>query len=203
MTGATRDLALDVAAQLSAATGYRGTSLADVAQAAGLSNAGLLHHFPSKEQLLVKVLRRRDAADAAALQARGRGPEPTVWDLLDSMVDLAELNSERLGMVRLYSTLSGEAIDADHPANGWLREHLSRGVADIYSALEAGKAAGIVHPEAPSASIARSCVALLDGLQIQWLAGLEDATESAAAPSGVACWRSTRCARTSEFSLKG
>jgi AcrR family transcriptional regulator len=183
VTGATRDLALDAAARLFAATGYRGTSLADVAQAAGLSNAGLLHHFPSKEQLLVEVLRRRDAADAAALHLR-RGPDATVWNLLDSMVDLAALNSERLGMVRLYSTLSGEAIDADHPANGWLREHLSRGVADVYSALEAGKAAGIVRPEAPSASIARSCVAVLDGLQIQWLAGLADATESAAGPSG-------------------
>jgi hypothetical protein len=97
------------------------------------------------------------------------------------MVDLAALNSERLGMVRLYSTLSGEAIDADHPANGWLREHLSRGVADVYSALEAGKAAGIVRPEAPSASIARSCVALLDGLQIQWLAGRREAVDTAAA----------------------
>jgi hypothetical protein len=50
--------------------------------------------------------------------------------------------------------------------------------------LEAGKAAGIVRPEAPSASIARSCVAVLDGLQIQWLAGRADATESAAGPSG-------------------
>ena len=56
-----------MAARLFAATGYRGTSLADVAQAAGLSNAGLLHHFPSKEQLLIEVLRRRDEADRAAL----------------------------------------------------------------------------------------------------------------------------------------
>ena len=129
------------------------------------------------------MLRRRDAADATALHPR-RGPDPTAWDLLDSMVDLAALNSERVGMVRLYSTLSGEAIDADHPANGWLREHLSRAVADVHSALEAGKAAGIVRPDAPSASIARSCVALLDGLQIQWLAGLEP--ESAAGPRGGA-----------------
>jgi AcrR family transcriptional regulator len=185
VTGATRDLALDVAARLFAARGYRGTSLADVAQAAGLSNAGLLHHFPSKEQLLVEVLRRRDVADAVALDA-GRGPEPTAWDLLDSMVELAALNSERVGMVRLYSTLSGEAIDADHPAHDWLREHLSRGVADLYSALEAGKAAGLVRPEAPSASIARSCIALLDGLQIQWLAGRVDPPDSAPETSGAA-----------------
>jgi hypothetical protein len=89
-------------------------------------------------------------------------------------------------MVRLYTTLSGEAIDAEHPANGWLREHLSGAVADLYSALEAGKLAGIVRPETPSASIARSCVALLDGLQIQWLAGRVHSADPAAEPNGDA-----------------
>ena len=80
VTGATRDHALDVAARLFAATGFRGTSLADVAHAAGLSNAGLLHHFPSKEQLLVEVLRRRDAADAAALRLGVRtAPRPGIF----------------------------------------------------------------------------------------------------------------------------
>ena len=181
--GATRDLALDVAARLFATTGYRGTSLADIAEAAGLSNAGLLHHFPNKKLLLIEVLRRRDAADAAAMSF-GRGPAATAWDLLESTVELAALNSERVGMVRIYSTLSGEAIDADHPAHGWLREHLSHAVENLFSALEEGKVAGVVRPATPSASIARFCVALLDGLQIQWLASQVAAGQATAEPSG-------------------
>ena len=39
----------------------------------------------------------------------------------------------------------------------------------IEDALERGKEAGTVRPEAPSRVIARSVVALSDGLQIQWL----------------------------------
>ena len=127
VTGQTRDMALDVAARLFGTSGYRGTSLADVAQAAGLSNAGLLHHFPSKQHLLIEVLRRRDEVDRAAFrfaQTTGTSDE-TVWDQLDSLVELARTNSERPGMVKLYTTVSGEAIDADHPAHGWLRDHLS------------------------------------------------------------------------------
>jgi AcrR family transcriptional regulator len=169
-----------VAARLFGATGYRGTSLADVAQAAGLSNAGLLHHFPSKQQLLIEVLRRRDEVDRAAFrfaQANDTGDE-TVWDQLDSLVELARTNSERPGLVKLYTTVSGEATDADNPAHGWLREHLKTAIDELYDAFETGKALGIVRPEAPSASLARSTIALLDGLQIQWLAarGHQDGT---------------------------
>ncbi len=182
ISGQTRDLALDVAARLFGASGSRGTSLADVAQAAGLSNAGLLHHFPSKQQLLIEVLRRRDEVDRAALRfaQTNNTTAVTVWDQLDSLVELARTNSERPGMVKLYTTVSGEAIDDDHPAHGWLRDHLSAAVEQLYDAFEAGKALGIVRPEAPSASLARSCIALLDGLQIQWLAARGSHDESPA-----------------------
>ena len=89
---------------------------------------------------------------------------------METLVDLARMNSTRYGMVRLYSTLSGEAIDGDHPAHPWLRGHLSNIVTDIAAGFEAGKKLGTVRAEAPSVSIARSVVAVMDGLQIQWLA---------------------------------
>jgi AcrR family transcriptional regulator len=167
--GATRDSVLDVAARLFGSTGYRGTSLADVAQAAGLSNAGLLHHFPSKEQLLVEVLRRRDLRDS--MEFMFAAPQAiSIWDSLEAMVGLARANSQRPGLVKLYSTVAGEATDDSHPAHGWLREHLGVAVGNLTAAFEAGKAAGTVRRDAPSASLARQCVAVLDGLQIQWLA---------------------------------
>ena len=182
VSGETRDLALDVAARLFGVSGYRGTSLADVAQAAGLSNAGLLHHFPSKQHLLIEVLRRRDEVDRAAFrfaQTTDTSDE-TVWNQLDSLVELSRTNSERPGMVKLYTTVSGEAIDADHPAHGWLRDHLGAAIEELYDAFEAGKVLGIVRPDAPSASLARSVIALLDGLQIQWLAARGRADGSSA-----------------------
>ena len=60
-------------------------------------------------------------------------------------------------------------LDADHPAHQWFAGHLTELVTMIENALERGKEAGSVRAEAPSRMIARSFVALSDGLQIQWL----------------------------------
>jgi len=168
VTGETRDNALEVASRLFAASGYRGTSLADVAQEAGLSNAGLPHYFPTKKHLLAEVLRKRDEDDSRQLGVLD--PDTPVWTRLETLVDLARMNSTRYGMVRLYSTLSGEAIDAGHPAHPWLHGHLSNIITDLAAGFEAGKKAGTVRAATPSVSVARSVVAVLDGLQIQWLA---------------------------------
>ena len=52
---------LDRAAGLFARRGYAKTSIQDVAAAVGLSKAGLLHHFPSKDALHEAVLAHADA----------------------------------------------------------------------------------------------------------------------------------------------
>ncbi|MGY2084052.1 TetR/AcrR family transcriptional regulator [Blastococcus sp. SYSU DS0539] len=52
----TDDGILDRAAALFARRGFAKTSLQDIAAAVGLSKAGLLHHFPSKEALYDAVL---------------------------------------------------------------------------------------------------------------------------------------------------
>ncbi len=171
----TREAVLDAAVELFGSRGYRGASLAEVAAAAGLSNAGLLHHFPSKEQLLIAVLQRRDEVDARDLDL-GRDAPLTVWQRLDVMVDLVALNAQRPGLVRLYSTVAGEATHDGHPAHDWLTGHLDGVVDDLTTAFEAGKRAGLVRSDAPSGRLARTVVAVLDGLQIQWLAaGGDDA----------------------------
>src|SRR5512136_1148932 len=43
--------------------GYHGARLADIAKAAGVTEPGLLHHFPSKAHLLMEVLAERDRID--------------------------------------------------------------------------------------------------------------------------------------------
>jgi len=46
---------LEGAAKLIGAKGYEGTSIQDIADACGLTKAGLYHHIQSKEQLLLKI----------------------------------------------------------------------------------------------------------------------------------------------------
>ena len=49
---------VNVALELFSRKGYDRTSFREVARLAGLSQAGLLHHFRTKEELFVEVLRR-------------------------------------------------------------------------------------------------------------------------------------------------
>ena len=51
---------LDAATAIFARDGYSGASMKDVAQLAGITTVGLLHHFPNKEALLNALLERRD-----------------------------------------------------------------------------------------------------------------------------------------------
>lgn len=58
--------------------GYHGTSIRDIADEAGVSSAALYHHFSSKQDILVAIMRRAlgDAADATqdALALAGTAP---------------------------------------------------------------------------------------------------------------------------------
>src|SRR5215467_816607 len=70
----TRDRVLQVAQQLFAERGYRGTSLRDIAKRIGIKAPSLLHHFPSKQQLYVAVLDRMFEIVEAAAAALEWGP---------------------------------------------------------------------------------------------------------------------------------
>ncbi|MGR7003374.1 helix-turn-helix domain-containing protein [Yinghuangia aomiensis] len=62
---------LNIALQEFGENGYRGTSLARIAERAELTQAGLLHHFRSKQDLLTAVLDLRDRMDGERLRPGG------------------------------------------------------------------------------------------------------------------------------------
>ena len=162
-----RERILNEAIALFGAHGYAGTSLADIATASAISKAGLLHHFSSKEELFARVLERRDQDDFASVMGGGSIEDP--WELLEAFVALVAHNEAHRDLVAIYTATAMSVLDAEHPAHQWFAAHLTASVTMIEDALERGKEAGTVRPEAPSRVIARSVVALSDGLQIQWL----------------------------------
>ena len=156
---------LSEALTLFSTRGYVATSLADIARAADISKAGLLHHYVSKDQLLAAVLDERDRRTVSRLPRVEEGAEAA----LDAWVDMVANNQRHPDGVALYTAMSAAVIDAQHQAHPWFRQHLLGAIQYLVDAIEAGKAQGAVHPDAPSEQIARKLVALSDGLQVQWL----------------------------------
>ena len=185
--------------------GYAGTSLADIANAADISKAGLLHHFSSKDELFCKVLERRDREDALSILVESpdvegdaaAAPVDTVgnldtldvagvsdldgnpWALLERYIELLERNVAHRDLTAIYTATAVSVLDAEHPAHRWMANHLNSAVERFESSFEAGKTAGIVDPQMPSRLVARSLVALIDGLQLQWLCSTTPGTAAA------------------------
>src|SRR3712207_7437562 len=66
--------ALPISAALFARRGFEQTSVQAIADAVGLSKAGLLHHFPSKDALRAAVLAQVDTLGRTALKKWGDSP---------------------------------------------------------------------------------------------------------------------------------
>jgi AcrR family transcriptional regulator len=164
-TGAKREAILDAALEVFAESGYRAGSLREVAQRVGMSEAGLLHHFRSKSALLQAVLDHRDELSRALVD----------FDLADGVASLrglemlARANAATPGVIELYCTLSAEATSPDHPAHAYFVQRYELVRASIGGAFERIEGAGRLMPGIDPQRAAVATIALMDGLQVQWL----------------------------------
>jgi AcrR family transcriptional regulator len=170
-----REAILAAADQLFAAQGFRGASLASIANQVGLTEAGVLHHFPTKEHLLLELLQLRHEHDAERV-ARTIAEHPAH---LDAMLALCRENQQHPGLVRLFTILAAEGVDADHPAHSWTVERYRLLRERVTGRLIEEQHAGRVDPALDPLLIAPQILAMLDGLQLQWLLDPEQVDMSA------------------------
>ncbi|MFD6418654.1 TetR family transcriptional regulator C-terminal domain-containing protein [Streptomyces sp. NPDC060194] len=160
-----REEILRIAMDAFATRGYQNASLAEISERAGLTQAGVLHHFRSKAGLLTGVLDLRDQSDIAQL-----GPErPHGLAFLEHLVDTVRKNTEREGIVRLYAVLSAESVTEGHPAQEYFRDRYAGLRAMVAEALREARELGEVRADLDVEQVASAVVAVMDGLQIQWL----------------------------------
>jgi AcrR family transcriptional regulator len=158
---------LDVALALFAERGYRSTSLAAIARAVGLTEAGVLHHFGSKEALVLAVLDHRDAAnpDAEAHVADPGGG----MESLRRIATLAKVLADEPVLMRFDAVVGGEAI----AEGGKVYDHFRDRMANIRRALAQMLNEGIRRRELRAdidvRAVAAEIVAFMDGIQTQWL----------------------------------
>jgi AcrR family transcriptional regulator len=156
---------LSAAVDVFSASGFHKGSLRDVAERAGLSQAGVLHHFPSKSHLVEAVLEWRDDQSRGRFERRNAGVE-----LLRAVVALVDYNQrETPELVELFATLAAEATSPDHPAHDYFARRYVWVVDYIRGGLERAAQEGVLRADVDCASAARTLVALMDGLQVQWL----------------------------------
>ncbi|MEV0642400.1 TetR/AcrR family transcriptional regulator [Streptomyces sp. NPDC050619] len=151
-------------------TGFYGATMKDVAKRAGISHTGLLHHFARKEELLIAVLELRDERSARFLEsADAIDPADHPVDALRGMLAVVVDNELRPGIMELHCVLSGEATSPGHPAHTYFAERyrsVRRFYTTAYTALaKRGELSSPVDPE----TLATMTIALINGLQAQWL----------------------------------
>lgn len=161
-----REEILKEATKLFGEGGFRGTSIASIAKAVGLTEPGLLHYFPSKVHLLQGVLEYRDKQDEKKYRALLESDHGSFFESLESLV--AE-NEKKPVLVRLFTVLVGESIRADHPSHDYflsryteIRNIFSNQIAKIFDGTQ-------LESNADVDKLAALYIAVMDGLQIQWL----------------------------------
>lgn len=162
-TAARRAEILDAALAVFGRSGFRGGSLREIAEVVGISQAGLLHHFPDKTAVLTALLDRRDES------ARSLFTGPRGIDTILAAVDVVEANTANRATTELYCVLSAEATADDHPAHAYFVARYERYRALLVDAFGLMQQAGQLRAGVDIESAAASTLALMDGLQLQWL----------------------------------
>ncbi|NMM94934.1 TetR/AcrR family transcriptional regulator [Bifidobacterium oedipodis] len=163
---------LEAATRVIAQKGFWGMSLQDIADEIGITEAALYHYIRSKDDLLRMVLAEGyDTPDADEFNASSA----TLTDCDGHRVmffpryclNIVLYNQQRPEMVRLFSTLNGEALTPDHPAHGFFVGRQQRNW-DLVNSMP------WVLPESFDAErffhLHTLAMSAMDGLQYRWLA---------------------------------
>ncbi|WP_328378962.1 TetR/AcrR family transcriptional regulator [Streptomyces sp. NBC_01020] len=164
-TVARREQIIDAALAAYTEAGSRGVSVRDIAQRVGMTDAGVMHHFGSREELFTAVLQAREKADRTAFGDAGSDPK--------AAFELLAHNATTPGLVKLFLDVAAAAAEPDHPAHAYFTERYPR----LRESLGSLLTDGVEHRQdlgaersTPDADwAARILLAAVDGLQLQWL----------------------------------
>lgn len=153
----TKRAVLDAAERLFAARGFEGTSMRDIADASGVSQPLIQHHFGHKDQLYAAVLRRAIDGFVASLPEAARGTDRPV-DLRTEIATLfafARDNSLALRMFQ-WARLEGRH---DLIAGAGCHRHT------LIERIRVAQRRGLVRDDIEAAGLAM----MLEGLVFFWV----------------------------------
>ena len=142
--------------------GWRNTTLGRIAREAGVTPAGLLHHFESKDQLLHAVLEARDDYDLAY-------QDNASDDILEQLAGVADRFRKVPDLVGMYVVLLLENIDPDAPLHDRLFDRYRAAVDTLADGIRRGQRSGRFRTDLDPAVKAVEIVAFLYGMETSWL----------------------------------
>lgn len=165
-TPSRRQSILDAAVRVFAKHGFRGGGLLTLAKEVGMTHAGVLHHFGSKQGLLQAVVARRDAEEASVID----GDVPLSG--VAAVQALARMGSQLVAhplYPRLFTVLIAENLDPQDPLHGYFVARNQRLRAGLARALREGQKQGEIRPDVDADRIAAEVMSFIVGTQVQWL----------------------------------
>lgn len=162
-----REELLDAALGLFSLEGYAGASIARIAELVGISVAGVLHHFPNKVALLMAVLARRDEVNQKVVDTLQ--VEPTLDGFIEGLQQINRSNATAPGVIRAFSILNAESLVDNHPAWEWFQSRYQGIHQRMRARLDNLVLAGEVRGDVDLDLLIQQVLAMMDGLQLQWL----------------------------------
>lgn len=157
---------LQGARKLFAQRGFRGTSLAMLAEEIGITDAGLLYHFPSKNALLLAVLEETDQEQ----ETRMAGDLDTAdASYIASWAEFGQVLEDDPVLTALDVLMSAEHLETTSEFNEYFRRRYETFRDRLVRSFEAGRAAGVYRTDFDPLTEAVLMLATLDGLRLQWL----------------------------------
>lgn len=161
-----REAIIAAAGEIYAEFGYSGSSLAMISTKVGITQAGLLHHFGSKEHLLVSVLDQHRIVETE----RHAGLDGAIgFDVIDMFMERYYDGLSQLIWVRLFAALHRESMLTDNPARQYMEERYDRLRDQLVGGLERGIAAGTVRSDVDLVNSVNVLIAAADGYGIQMI----------------------------------
>jgi AcrR family transcriptional regulator len=156
-----RQRILVAAQRLLTRNGSRGTTLGQIAREAGVTPAGLLHHFESKEQLLHAVLDARDADDLANADLQG--------DPIENLRKVAQRFERSPELIGMFTVLLTENLTPEAPLHDRFLGRYRLSVEIIAKSIHRGQRTGKYRQDLDPAIKAAEIVAFLTGMETSWL----------------------------------
>ncbi|MEU1164958.1 TetR/AcrR family transcriptional regulator [Streptomyces sp. NPDC005921] len=145
--------------------GYANASLRDIAERAGITHAGLLHHFRNKDELLTEVLADRDSEE----WQHGVEEVDSADRLGPYLAELIHRHQEAPELMRLWIELAAAASRPDHPAHAYFVDRYERSRAQFADGFPDEAARTALRKGVSPESAAILFQAVLNGLQLQWI----------------------------------